>query len=107
MVSKLIHHASKRFHHSSLESSFKKGRIAFTALSVVVSKVISFVMLSRVVDGGGVPDTSVTPVNAEYKPELIKETANIQVITDLPSFVGDLSSKALLPPSDKSRANIR
>ena len=38
LTSKLIQDSSKRFHHPSLEISFRKGRITFTALSAVVSK---------------------------------------------------------------------
>ena len=72
MTSNLIQAASKRVHHSSLESSFRKGRIAFTALSAVVAtgKAISISMLLGVVEGE-VPDTFVAPATAEDEPELI------------------------------------
>lgn len=43
--SKLIQAASKPVHQSSLESSCKKGRIAFTALSAVVANVRTITMI--------------------------------------------------------------
>ena len=47
---------SKPVHHSATESSFKKGRITFTALLTVVDKARSIVMLLGVVEKK-VPDT--------------------------------------------------
>jgi hypothetical protein len=75
LTSKVIQAASKAVHHSSLESSLKKGRIAFTALSAVVAR---SAMLSEVVDKGEVADIFVGAAKEEQ--ELNKETLNI--ITD-------------------------
>jgi hypothetical protein len=52
LSSKLIQAASKPVHHSSSESSCKKGRIAFTALSAVVAKARSITMILVVEDEG-------------------------------------------------------
>jgi hypothetical protein len=49
-TSKSIQATSNPVHHSSLETSFKKGRIAFTALSAVEAKVRSITILLGGVD---------------------------------------------------------
>jgi hypothetical protein len=54
--SKLIQASSKQVHHSTSESSFKKGIIAFTDLSAIVDKARSFMVLFCIVDKGEVPD---------------------------------------------------
>jgi hypothetical protein len=63
LPSKLIQATSKPIHHSASESSFKKGRITFTALLAVVEKERSITMLLGVVDEGDleVPDTFAGP----------------------------------------------
>ena len=67
MASKLTQASNKAVHHLSFESSFKKGRIAFTALSAEVAKISSIAMFSEVVDGGRVPDISIIPAKDEQE----------------------------------------
>jgi len=64
-----------------LESSFKKGRIAFTALSAVVDKERSSMVLLGVGDDREVPDIFIRPARDAQGLELIKEIANIMQLT--------------------------
>ena len=103
LASKLIQAVSKPVHQSVSESSFKKGRIAFTALSAVVYKERSTMLLGvvglvgvvgvvgvvvvgvvvvrgvvvRVADEGEVPDIFARPARDAQVSELVNEIANI------------------------------
>jgi hypothetical protein len=67
LTSKSIQAASKPVHQSSSESSLKKGRIAFTALSSMVGKARSIAMLLRVVGEGELPVIFVVPAEDEQE----------------------------------------
>ena len=88
-------------HQLVSESSFKKGRIAFTALSAVVDKerstmllgvvrvvvvvvvavVVVRVVVVRVADEGEVPDIFARPARDAQVSELVNEIANIMRLT--------------------------
>ena len=105
-ASNLILAASKPVHQLVSESSFKKGRITFTALSAVVDKerctmllgvvrvvgvvgvvvvvvvtvvtvVVVTVVVVRVADEGQVPDIFARPARDAQVSELVNEIANI------------------------------